>query len=306
MRLERYDVDAPKELVKIGADWLCIVPAKLRFQAIDGSASLKSYLLALSHNQGKTWRFLDGADGDTAKNVKAWLPKLPDGVALPEVGKVRLDKADAKRAVFSSIATNFKVCYPDRWDEGQRQGVIQLHLQRGDNSVYFFAEELNMPLEEVMQLYERNRNTPKPRRLFGQKEMTVAGERAKFFRFDESNEQELQQFYACVFNHHGLSYRIIGLRRGGDLQEFEEDYFSLLQRFAFLRDRAVWLKQYEGSPTKAVMLAAASRRSRSSARAGRKTRLTGKATTRRSIRLTSSFDRAAATSASPCARPKRA
>src|SRR6266851_5377960 len=74
MRLERYDVDAPKELVKIGADWLCIVPTKLSFQAIDGSASLKSYLLALSHDQGKTWRFLDGADGDTPKYVKAWLP----------------------------------------------------------------------------------------------------------------------------------------------------------------------------------------------------------------------------------------
>ncbi len=254
LKLEGYDVEAPKVLVKVGSDWLCVVPTQLKFQAIEGSASSNAYLLTLSHDQGKTWRILDGNDADTAKNLKDWLPKLADAANLPDISKASVDTPDAKRSVFRSNAANFKVCYPDRWDEGQRKGSVVLHLERGDNSVYFFAEETNMALDELVAFFDTNRNTGKPRKLFGHKDMTVAGEPGKFFRFEEANDQELTQVYVCVFSHQGMSYRAIAVRRGGDMAEFEEDYFSLLQRFAYLKDRPVWVKQFEGAPAQAVLL----------------------------------------------------
>ena len=54
--LDKYDVQRPTTIVKAGPDWLCIVPARLHFQAVEGQASQQSFLLALSHDQGKRWQ----------------------------------------------------------------------------------------------------------------------------------------------------------------------------------------------------------------------------------------------------------
>ncbi len=254
LRLEKYEVDAPKQIVKAGSDWLAVVPAKLSFQSIEGTASLKSYLLAVTGDQGKTWHIIDGADADAVEEVPTWLPKLPEAFALPEAEQVRTERSAADRKVFTSKPGNFKLAYSSRWEEGQKNKLAQVVLENADNVIVVLVEEREFTFEEVMRFYAVNRATGKPRRFFGEKEMAVAGEKAKFFRYDDSTDQGLQQFHVCAFNHQGLAYRVFGVRRGGELKEFEQDYQAVLKQFAFLKDRAAWLKLHRGTPRPTIML----------------------------------------------------
>lgn len=254
LRLEKYEVEAPKEIVKAGPDWVAVVPTKLSFQSVEGTASLKSYLLVLTRDQGKTWHIIDGADAETVKKVPDWLPKLAENLALPEVGKARVEKADARRKIFTSPAGNFKVAYPDRWDEAQKGKVAYFMLENADNAILVFVEEGDIAFEDTMRFYEVNRSTGKQRRIFGQKDMTVAGEKARYFRFDDTTDQGLQQFHVCAFNHQGLAYRFFGMRRGGEAKEFEEDFQAVLTHFAFLKDRAAWVKLHNGTPRPTALL----------------------------------------------------
>ena len=253
-QVDTYQVQPAKELVKAGSDWLCVLPTLLTFQAVEGPASMKSYLLALSHDKGKTWRYLAAADPEAGQAVKDWLPKLPDGFSLPAAGTVRVDKEEANRSVFSSAKANFKLSHSDRWVRGQLQAKTEmLALERGDDAIVVLVDELKWTVEGIVKAYARP-TVGKPRNLYDVRDVTIAGAKAKFFRYDDSNDQQLLQNYVCVFTHQGLGYQILGVRRVADRKEFEADYLAILQRFAFLKDRAAWLKQHEGVPTATTLL----------------------------------------------------
>src|SRR5262249_21682965 len=82
LQFESYDVEPPVNFVKAGKDWLCLVPAKMKFQALEGTAHRNSYFLALSRDQGKSWRFLDVADAKATEKLADWLPELPKSWGL--------------------------------------------------------------------------------------------------------------------------------------------------------------------------------------------------------------------------------
>lgn len=253
LRLEAFDVQTPEPIVKAGKDWISVVPIKLQFQGVEGPASLASHLFAISRDAGKTWRFLEGADAAAVKHLDTWLPDLPDGWERPASGKVRHTK-DGKRTIATSTFANFKVAQPDGWERGQPVDKnTHLLLERGDDVIHFIADASDLPVQELVRSYETNRNGT-PRRFNGQKDMLVAGARARFLRFEDSNDQQILQYYLCLFTHQGMSYRIIGVRQGRDQKGFEADYFAVLERFAFLGDRPSWLKTQHGVPTKTVLL----------------------------------------------------
>jgi hypothetical protein len=76
-------VDPPKEVVKAGPDLIAVVPEVVTMKVPGGKVHQKSYLLAVSADQGRTWKFLDGA-GVAGDNLKQVLPNLPKEVKLPK------------------------------------------------------------------------------------------------------------------------------------------------------------------------------------------------------------------------------
>lgn len=254
LQIESYDIERARDLVKAGPDWLCVLPTKLKFQGLEGPVHQESHLLALSRDQGKSWRFLDAADTKSTQQLTTWLPKLPKKWTMPSAGALRHEKT-SKDAVFTAKAGNFKTVPPKDWTEGQlTEKNAHLILENADDKIYLFVEQMDVSIDDVIQYVQFNQNTKKMRRLFAQKDLQVAGEKARYVRFEDSNDVQLLQYYVCAFNHHGMSYRVIGVRQGNDAKGFEAAYLSILQKFAFLADRPEWQKKNEGVPTRTVML----------------------------------------------------
>jgi hypothetical protein len=83
------DTGRPKQFVSAGAELLGIVPTTLTMQAPDGKLLQKSYLVAVSPDDGRSWWFIDGAGLDPDK-VKKVIPKFPAKLRLPEKEAPRL------------------------------------------------------------------------------------------------------------------------------------------------------------------------------------------------------------------------
>jgi hypothetical protein len=80
---QSVDTGKPKRLVAAGAELLGIVPTTLTMQVPSGRLLQKSYLLAVSPDDGRTWWFIDGAGLDADK-VKQVIPKFPSTLKLPD------------------------------------------------------------------------------------------------------------------------------------------------------------------------------------------------------------------------------
>jgi hypothetical protein len=79
---EAVRVEPPQRLVAGGRETYAIVPTRLTLKVEGGKLLKKSFLLAVSTDKGKTWKFLDGANLDAAK-LKIMLPAVPPELTLP-------------------------------------------------------------------------------------------------------------------------------------------------------------------------------------------------------------------------------
>lgn len=81
-------VEDASRLVAGGSDVYTIVPFTLEMKVPGGRATMKSYLLGISANKGKTWTFVDGAGiGNDDRKAKKLLPNLPTELKLPKKEK---------------------------------------------------------------------------------------------------------------------------------------------------------------------------------------------------------------------------
>jgi hypothetical protein len=76
-------VGEPSEVFKQAGDVYSVVPFTLEMDV--GGQRLKqgSFLVGISSDGGRTWKFVDGNQGDRAK-LERILPNLPKGLRLPE------------------------------------------------------------------------------------------------------------------------------------------------------------------------------------------------------------------------------
>lgn len=81
-----YEVGEPRPVMEEGANAFTIVPTRMELTLSGQRIAAKSYLLAISGDKGKTWKFLDGAGLDNVAARNKLLPKLPAKLKLP--GKV--------------------------------------------------------------------------------------------------------------------------------------------------------------------------------------------------------------------------
>lgn len=79
-----YKTSEPGEIVKGEGKSYVVIPATLEMKAPVGKIKVKSYLLGITTDEGKTWKFLDGA-GLANKELKdKIIPNLPAKLKLPE------------------------------------------------------------------------------------------------------------------------------------------------------------------------------------------------------------------------------
>jgi hypothetical protein len=93
-RPKRVNVKDPSPLVQGGGEFYAVVPSELELSGPGGATGRQSfYMVAVSKDQGATWKFIDGAGvgGDRGK-LKKLLPNFPDGLTLPDAQPPIWDK----------------------------------------------------------------------------------------------------------------------------------------------------------------------------------------------------------------------
>lgn len=73
--------DTPTSLYKSKTELYCVVPVAYRVKAGDNKLIMKSPLIGVSTDRGKTWRFLDTSPGEA--NVRKVVPELPTELKFP-------------------------------------------------------------------------------------------------------------------------------------------------------------------------------------------------------------------------------
>lgn len=86
-------VDDPGKFFVEGANTFVVVPTTIEMTFPDGRVKARSYLLGISADHGKTWKFVDGSGvSRDARGRDQMLPKLPPGLKLPESSKPEIIK----------------------------------------------------------------------------------------------------------------------------------------------------------------------------------------------------------------------
>ena len=82
---ESAQVERPSRAVQAGSELHLVVPMKMVMKRPEGRFLVRSYLIGVSADSGRTWSFVDGARV-TAENVRKVLPNFSARLTLPVVG----------------------------------------------------------------------------------------------------------------------------------------------------------------------------------------------------------------------------
>lgn len=88
-RMEEFKVGQPGPLHSTDLHQFIVLPTETLIAGPQGKIKAKSYLLGISADAGKTWKFVDGA-GLQRKANRDRLPKLPEGFELPPFSQPEL------------------------------------------------------------------------------------------------------------------------------------------------------------------------------------------------------------------------
>lgn len=86
-RISSHAVSMPEKIVKSGENQFCVVPTALEMSFPKGKIRVKSYQLGISHDQGKSWKYVSGSSLDKPEARKLILPDMPQDLKLPEDSK---------------------------------------------------------------------------------------------------------------------------------------------------------------------------------------------------------------------------
>ncbi|HEX6184026.1 MAG TPA: hypothetical protein VFZ44_09125 [Pyrinomonadaceae bacterium] len=74
----------PTQVLREGRELYAILPARLRMRTPAGIYVSESFMIAVSGDDGKSWRFVSGATADAAR-LKLLMPQVADKLKLPTV-----------------------------------------------------------------------------------------------------------------------------------------------------------------------------------------------------------------------------
>lgn len=78
-----YEVGGPGDVSKAGTKLFSVVPVELKMEVPGAVFTQKSFLLAVSTDGGKVWKFIDGTTLDKDK-LKLLVPEASEVVSLPK------------------------------------------------------------------------------------------------------------------------------------------------------------------------------------------------------------------------------
>lgn len=91
MRLLSASLQPQVELAQGGDQWFAVVPYQLEMGLPAGRALVKTWLLGISADAGKTWTFVDGGKLD-ADGVKRLFPQFPAKLSLPARQQTKVER----------------------------------------------------------------------------------------------------------------------------------------------------------------------------------------------------------------------
>ena len=81
-KLSDFEFGRPEKIFQAGDELHCLLPQTLKIKSLDGTIINKSYLIAVSLNQGDSWYFVDTADL-TNENVYELFPNFNTKLSIP-------------------------------------------------------------------------------------------------------------------------------------------------------------------------------------------------------------------------------
>jgi len=90
--IKKAEVQEPGDFVTDGDYMFVVVPTVTEMSIPGGTAIMKSYLLGLSSDGGKSWKFIDGSYLHVKEERDKLRPKLPAKMKLPEASKPEIVK----------------------------------------------------------------------------------------------------------------------------------------------------------------------------------------------------------------------
>ena len=84
MRMNQFKAGKLKGFASTAQNKFVIVPTQLTLSLPGATIQADSFLLGISSDLGKTWKFVDGAGIATQEQQKKLLPPLPDDFQLPK------------------------------------------------------------------------------------------------------------------------------------------------------------------------------------------------------------------------------
>jgi len=82
IQLLSASIQSRVELAQGADDWFAVLPYDLEMSVPEGRALVRTWLLGISSDQGKTWTFVDGGSLN-ADSVKRLFPNFPAKLTLP-------------------------------------------------------------------------------------------------------------------------------------------------------------------------------------------------------------------------------
>ena len=125
--ITHFEASAPRQVYKAGKELAVLVPTRMRLQAPDGKFVKDDYILGISDDAGKTWKFSNLSYLEMSE-IRRLFPRLPASLVLPPRAQFVEDVPAGAPAAFSSTKANFKVAYPKGWKRATRRASASLAL----------------------------------------------------------------------------------------------------------------------------------------------------------------------------------
>jgi hypothetical protein len=90
--ITKYEVSDPGDFHTQGDNTFVVVPISMELKFPAGKILDNSYLLGISSDSGKSWKFLDGTSLQDEESRAKVLPKMPATLKLPKKGKPEIIK----------------------------------------------------------------------------------------------------------------------------------------------------------------------------------------------------------------------
>jgi hypothetical protein len=89
-----FKADPVQSSATKGGSLYCILPSTLKIKIDQRNITQRSYLLGISSDGGKTWKFLEGAQGEPG--LRKLMPEIPKDLKFPEPIKHTSEDDDEK------------------------------------------------------------------------------------------------------------------------------------------------------------------------------------------------------------------